>query len=142
MNGWKVRTQRKMIVLKNLGLFANFSIFRVLFVFRLLSCLFRVSTLSSRVCIDIHETRNTKHETRNTRHEVFVFRVPNSRIYEYTSIHVLVLYSNSSPVACKKNIFENKRLFIVYEYCFWLERTRQARTVHRGPGGTCSDSQQ
>ena len=60
--------------------------FRLFFVFvscfDLFSCLFRVSTWGSRVCIDIHETRNTKHE-------VFVFRVPNSSMERWrdTSSH-------------------------------------------------------
>ena len=46
------------------------------------SCLYLVCILLDRVCIDIHETRNTKHD-------VFVYRVPNS------TVHVLVLYSVS-----------------------------------------------
>ena len=62
MNGLKARTQWRMI----LFLCLNFPIFRVCFVFRLFSCLFRVSIQGSRVCID-------KHETRNTKHEVFMF---------------------------------------------------------------------
>ena len=55
--------------------------FRVSSIF---SCLFRVSTWSHRVCIDIHETR------------AFVFRVPNSSLVQRSKHLSLTLFSGIS----------------------------------------------
>ena len=60
------------------------------------SCLFRVSTCGSRVCIDIHKIRNMKHE-------VFVFRVPNSNTVLVYAIRVLLVFTNrelSKSIPC------------------------------------------
>ena len=43
------------------------------------SCMYRVSNIYDRVCIDIHDTRYTIHD-------VFVYRVPNSS----TDVHYTV----------------------------------------------------
>ena len=72
MNGRKARTHIQLIKLEKSTSIRKFFKF---------SCLFRVSTWRSRVCIDIHETRYTKHD-------VFVFRVPNSAVQCVHCTHV------------------------------------------------------
>ena len=54
--GWRERSEEREDLIRSICKFSDFS------------CLYRVLTYGSRVCIDIHET-----ETRNTRFSCFVF---------------------------------------------------------------------